>query len=255
LGTVPGGLLDRPAFFDGYLSARRGDVVRVRRFGFTILELLMVVSILAIGAGFVLFAEGNIRETASSSVTLAEMGAVKTALLRFRRDTGAFPVPANPADFSDLYEQGSQSAWRIDVGRGWRGPYLTRRGEGLVDLGDDLANSGVGSPAVITGTAHTEVRSVADPFVTWPIASGTSYQRCADGAADNDCLLDWRTQPGDARHERWGRPYLLFELDQPTRARLMGMGPNGRYESENCAGIDCTECTAGGDDLVVCLAY
>lgn len=223
--------------------------------GFTILELLVVVTILAIVAGFVLFNEGDTRKTASSSAALTEMSSVQAALNRFRRDTGSYPTPTNPADFSALYEQGAQAPWSIDVSRGWRGPYLSRRGEGLVDLGDDLNSAGTGSPATVAASAHEDVRAVADPFVTWPITANSDYQRCDDSAPDSSCLLDWRTQAGDPRHPRWGRPYLLFELDSTENARLVSMGPNGRYESGSCVAQACRDCSPGGDDLVVCLAY
>lgn len=219
--------------------------------GFTLLELLIVVAILAAVAGAIIFSQGNMRATASAGLTRAEMQAIEDALLRFKQDTGHFPSPANPADFSALYTQGAESPWSVDSARGWRGPYLTRAGEGLVDIGDNLANTGAGDPSVIDSAARNEVRAVADPFVAWPIRNG-GYARCSESDTDDACLLDWRTRSGDPRHPRWGRPYLLFDLDDKAKARLLSMGENGRYESGPCA-TDCASCAPSGDDIVLCL--
>lgn len=220
--------------------------------GFTLLELLIVVSIMATVAGAIVFSVGGIEQTSKRSLAVSEMQSIKDALLRFRRDTGKFPTQDNPADFLALYQQQSEASWNIDTSRGWRGPYLTRKGEGLVDLGDNLKNDGNGNPSVIDTAAKTNVRSVADPFIHWPVKNG-GYTRCRDSNADDDCLLDWRTQASDPRHQRWGRPYLVFELDSPANARLMSMGPNGRYESAACAGVACEQCVLDGDDILLCL--
>lgn len=132
---------------------------------------------------------------------------------------------------------------------GWRGPYLSRHGEGLVDIGSSLLGDGTGSP--VAGSALLDVRGVADPFPHPPAVGGSIYGRCADPSI-NRCLLDWRTLPGDASGEdtrdRWGRPYLLFDLDNGD-ARIVGMGPDGQYDGFNAA----EKCASNGDDLVVCL--
>ncbi len=218
--------------------------------GFTVLELMMVVAILAAISGAIIVSQGETLDDTNQRLAIVEMQAIKNALLRFKADTGALPVAANPADFSAIYDQGGESDWNINTARGWRGPYLTRKGEGLVDIGDNLVNTGAGSP--ISASANTNVRSVADPFINWPVKNGSNTP-CTSADGDDDCVLDWRTQSGDSRHARWGRPYLLFDLDDLAKARLMSMGRNGRYESASCAGVDCASCSPGGDDILLCL--
>lgn len=218
--------------------------------GFTLLELLVVVTVLAAIAGGVIVSLGNLRETALQQTGRMEMQKVKEALLRFRQDTGHLPAPSNPADFSALYAQGAEPAWDMASGRGWRGPYLTSVGEGLVDIGDSLQADGTGSLVVVIAAPRNEVRGVADPFVAHPVKSGV-YVSCEASDPDSACLLDWRTVPGEARHPRWGRPYLLFELNVPDRARLVSMGPDGRYAGMNA--VEPCAPLSGSDDLVLCL--
>jgi len=232
----------------------KGVAINIKSRGFTILELMMVVAILAAVSGAIIFSQGETLDDTNQRLAIVEMQAIKNALLRFKADIGRFPVTTKgPADFSALYEKPSgETDWNINTARGWRGPYLTRNGEGLVDISDDLVSSGTGNPAVISSTWREEVQSVADPFINWP-AKDSAHRPCSNADADDDCLLDWRSQTDDPRHARWGRPYLLFELEIPDRARLMSMGPNGRYESASCAGLDCASCSPGGDDILLCL--
>jgi hypothetical protein len=154
----------------------------------------------------------------------------------------------NPADFSALYD--ATQTWDIASARGKRGPYLSVLGEGQVDLGDSLQSDGSGSPVVIVTAAHDNTRAVADPFVARAVKNGSTTP-CDDDALDSACLLDFRTQTGDPRHPRWGRPYLLFELNDPARARLVSMGADGIYGGQ--AGTDACVKPANSDDLVLCL--
>ena len=222
--------------------------------GFTMLELLVVVAAIAVVAGGLIYSQGGSIETARLSIAQAEMAEIRGAIDRFKIDNVATPSPSNPADFSYLFERGGLATWNSYVSRGWRGPYLRLQGDGFVDIGDDLSSSGSGSPALVDSAPHEDVRGIADPFVRVPVASDTDYVPCSASASDSDCLLDWRIQPTDDRHERWGRPYLAFDLEDPGRSRIVSSGPNGRYESEGCATIDCPSCSPGGDDLILCLS-
>jgi prepilin-type N-terminal cleavage/methylation domain-containing protein len=224
------------------LAARRG---RRAPQGFTLLELTVVVTVLLILAGGAMMAFGDAEETARKQIAQHEMQQLKQALLRFRQDTGSFPSLSSPADFSALYDQpAGMAGWNIDTSRGWRGPYLGGLRDGLVDIGDSLQADGTGDPAA--GNEIPLQRGVADPFVhaNVPDADG-----CSVTEPPNDgCLLEWRPASGEADYGRWGRPYLLFDLDQ-NDARVVSSGLNGRYESANAP----DPCVPGGDDLVVCL--
>lgn len=216
--------------------------------GFTLLEMLVVIAILAALGGAMLLSADNLREGALRQVAQTEMQKVKQALLQYRQDIGDFPAPSHPADFAALYEQGSLPIWDASTGRGWRGPYLSQAGEGLVDVGDDVVANGAGSP--VLGNTVTELRGVADPFVAAPTQLG-NYRACEEDEdnSPNTCLLDWRTATGLSTHSRWGRPYLLFDLGDRNKARLVSMGPDGIY-----GGVNATDaCAPNADDLVLCL--
>jgi hypothetical protein len=198
---------------------------------------------------------------------------IKNALLRFRADTGFLPrqgpfelampetpctstlngsalLPAaktqawfcSPANMDALYTNPLTGTahpletWQPDTARGWRGPYLTRQGEGRVDVGDTLLSDGTGSP--VAGGVLSEMRGVADPFIGDPVVVGT------------DTYLDWRIAPTLPPHPRWGRPYFLFDLDT-QEARIVGMGPDGQYSGTNPSDL-CVPPPAS-DDLVLCL--
>ena len=205
------------------------------KLGFTLLELLVVMAIMAIVAGSVIATLGGTGEHATEQVAQAEMAELKKAILQFRRDTGWLPkqgpfslqglslqgaaiLPSgkdaawfdSPANFYQLFENPLDpahplAAWNPDTGRGWHGPYLSRGGPMLVTMGQDL-----------------EVPGVADRFAHPP-----------DGG-----LYAWRTSQGPL--SRWGRPYLLLDIDLP-QPYLLSFGPNGRYES------------GAGDDIVLFL--
>jgi len=222
------------------------------------LELLVVVAILAMLGGALLVAYQDVDEDAAFKVVQQEILKIKEAVLRFKQDSGFLPkqgpfelaspnapcvatnpngvapLPAGqtrdwycaPGNFYQLYENPLAGTghpletWNPDTGRGWRGPYLTRHGEGLVDIGDGLNPDGTGSP--IAGAVLSEVRGVADPFVGDPVGP----------------YLVWRTTPGSAPHQRWGRPYFLFDLNS-ANARIVAMGRNKTYDG------------ASGDDIAL----
>lgn len=221
-----------------------------RETGFTLLEMMAVVAILMAVAGGAVLAMGDTEEHAARQIANAEMAEIKKALLQFRRDTGNFPSPASLADFSALYTKpAGLQIWNIDTGRGWRGPYLSRSGEGYVDIGSGLDLAGAGDP--LTGTLLENVQGVADPFEARPVMSSIGK------------VFQWHIQADDDRYERHGRPYLLFDLQAPSplpagyasaeeyvreRARIVSMGPDGRYD-----GVNSDKCAPNGDDIVVCL--
>jgi len=263
--------------------------------GFTLLEILIVVAVLVTLAGGAMLALGGVQNDAALQVSRAEMLEVKDALLRFRTDTGFLPrqgpfelaasdggpcsagavggqapLPAgkppawfcSPVNFDPLYTNPLAGTghpletWQPDTGRGFRGPYLTQHGEGLVDAGDALLSDGAGDP--VTGGLLSEMRGVSDPFIGDPVSNpGGTY-------------LVWRTTPTGTPHTRWGRPYFMFDLDDQgtsdtKEARIVGMGPNGQYDCDRGGAAGCDAADNDGaihdlcvpppnsDDLVLCL--
>lgn len=64
---------------------------RYRKNGFTLLELLIVVAILAIIGGSIIVTLDNTQESATVSVAQDEIVKIRQALERFKRDTGYYP--------------------------------------------------------------------------------------------------------------------------------------------------------------------
>ncbi|AFL72262.1 type II secretion system protein [Thiocystis violascens] len=176
-----------------------------------------------------------------------------------------------------------EQSWDASRGRGWRGPYLRRDSQSLVDLSDDLKTNGIGSPIEDGGTAKlvAEAIGIADPFGdTDPVKADPNFDvfhKFDDGSKYDRWLLDWRSTHNAYPREvainkkingyylgRIGGPYFVFDLAETPaglRPRLVSMGQNGRYGGVN--GVDPCERGNSGDegndpdddhdDIVLCL--
>lgn len=236
---------------------------------FTLLELILVVTVLAIVAGTVISNLGTSEDRAHASLAFAELTAVRDAVRRFRADTGFLPKngpfardaiqpPADlvgsgfdslakweawfdsPANLGQLFErpkirEDHPLAWLVDPnsfverGRGWNGPYLTSGGEGWVHVGAYLMPDGSGDPS--QGAVLPAMRAVADPYLREPLGSSSleHWERH---------FAWWAVPPDSAQPNRevpfavQGRPILVFDLNStdPDRpVRIVGFGPDGRY--------------------------
>ena len=244
--------------------------------GFSILELLVVVGILAVIAGAVIVAYGPDFVNAKK-ITAArfEMQAIRDALEQFRRDNPGFEFSdinlCTPADVRYLHEpQYNDDAgectvdsddpvlqdYDVDYRLGWRGPYMSQGDTARVDISENLNHDGTGNPS--STPLQPDVLAIADPFVAQPLANGAFQWRqiSADSSTNRDQL---------------GRPYLFFDLrylhsdpadDEdcpqnpafsgsrpPCAPRIVSMGPDGRYDGRN----NSDACVAEGDDLVLCI--
>lgn len=85
-----------------------------RRQGFTLVEMLLVITIIGILAALVVPKMMGRSEQARQSAVRADIAAVKTALDAFEVDNGFYPKNIN-----DLLQQPRDS-------KNWRGPYLDR---------------------------------------------------------------------------------------------------------------------------------
>ena len=214
---------------------------RIRRdAGFTLLELIIVTAILGTIAGGAILMVGQTEESAQCKIGLVEVCEIREALIQFKKDTGSLPkrgafaltteggsVPVpdegsewfhSPANFSQLFKNPLAgtghplATWNPDTKRGWRGPYLSTSGEGRVDVGSDLNLDGSGSPAL--GEVIEDVIAIADPFLSHSEGDYFAWSKHSDGSPLN----------------RFGRPYFLFDQDDTQSARLVGLGPNRRYD-------------------------
>ena len=255
---------------------------RARAAGFTLLELLTVVVILAAVAFVSSVAYRNILENARVDLARSEMNSLAQALRQFQKDTGYFPKQgpfalqsdggqvsddadgngvANAADVDWFYSPvnvdqlliepadvtgNAIMTWSAGNRRGWRGPYITY--EGYVDVSNDLSVNSAGYPTlVLPGSAFViNVPAIADPFPNRPVATTLS--------AVSGALFGWHITPTAADEAgRPGSPYLIFGLEPSpvSPLKIVSVGENGEY-----GGLLATQPCAPAtddDDLVLCL--
>ncbi|MBX3467082.1 MAG: hypothetical protein KF878_09310 [Planctomycetes bacterium] len=232
--------------------------------GFTLIEIVMVVAMLAALAGMVAASMQGLQDQATLDLARQELNEVRRAVLQFKADTGFLPkrgifdldgrnlgrskVPAyvdasdaaswfdRPENLWQLFERPlpsitSQpdfqplSTWDPVRCRGWRGPYLSRSGEGRFRSGELL-------------TSVPPVPAVADPF------RSSSYRefyvkllgepgRLYGWFTCESVPLEWSSTEGSghARGLDAHRPVRLVGLDGPD-ARVVSAGPDGLFDGD-----------------------
>ncbi len=249
--------------------------------GFTLLELLVVITLLSIIATVGLFSYEGSEDEARLATTRFEMDEIRKALLQFRKDTGEFPcrvfvegiyepdsiemsqlnfssLSATPtaADYRTWCSNGYESLnntnhadnalsmlrrfpfdtgdpdyrmllWDLDLRRGWRGPYLDK------------------NEALLDGWGNNY--RLLDPELDFGIAYRCRINSSNDGYAETGGVYDCLSPDDDD-----------FDPDAhilPANvARLVSLGPNGRFESPVDYTADPIDpCVARGDDIVLCL--
>ncbi|OAI05507.1 type II secretion system protein [Methylomonas methanica] len=212
--------------------AARSKSIKIRpQAGFTLLELLAVIALMAVVAGTALLAYEGVQDQGRQDATRFEMAEIRSALLKFRRDSGSNDLPGqgvyvcedpanagkinpdlvnlpaeagttddaklawceSPANFWMLFADPLGSGWNPDTHRGWNGPYLQRK-SGL------MSYAGVDDLWVITD----------------------AYQAT----------------------------YLLLDLDDPVKARLVSIGPD---KTDNNPTPSSCQIAGSGDDTLLCL--
>jgi prepilin-type N-terminal cleavage/methylation domain-containing protein len=197
--------------------------------GFTLLELLLVIALLAVTAGVAVQGYEGVQDQGRYDATRFEMAELRKALLQFRRDSGSndfpgqgiydctdaangkptsanpdmiFPPEAgitdaekiawcqSPANFWMLFADPLGNGWNSDTHRGWHGPYLQRK-SGLISYDVD------------------DVWGIADPYQS---------------------------------------PFILMGNDD--EAHIVSFGPDNAYDGE---GANPCEPPVGSDDIVLCL--
>lgn len=207
--------------------------------GFTLLELIIVVSILAIIALAAFSYTIGLEDSVSKDLIWSEIRNLRNGILQFKKDTGFLPRTGpfalvsdggqvslqdheihwflHPANFDQLLQQPLDGAgnpirpWNPDTGRGWRGPYL-QNVELRVTVGNSLKMGGQGDPA--HGSLISGIRGVGDPFLHEALGSCFVWK-------------GWNTE----EVKRYGRPYYFFDWYDPYWARVVSSGPDGLYDS------------------------
>jgi prepilin-type N-terminal cleavage/methylation domain-containing protein len=242
--------------------------------GFTMLELVVVVAILAIVASAAIMSFGNTTSDAQEQTTRYSLKQIAGAVEAYYEDNKInFPPPGreSPADLAFLFNQADASAadWSADYRQGWRGPYLKQAQYMYVDIGNDLRVDGRSEDVIsepgdpTTGLELSNLIAIADPYDHEPTpANYFEWQKRLD-TSDPDADFE----PLDT----FGRPYLIIDLLHmssqalaPGVPRVVSLGPNGIYEPIDCdysetnttAPDYCSHdvlCNSDGDDLVLCL--
>ena len=224
-------------------------MMKLKQQGFTLLELLLVLSLLAMLATLAVSSMEHTGEAVTDPIARAEMQAIRQALLQFKQDTGYLPnageyacaniiqavnkphvdasswdAPswsvwcAHPANFWMLFEkpdvkESTVENWNPDTARGWRGPYLTQVGDGWLDLPKGYPDANA------TASEKFKVRAVADPLRL------------------SSEILTWHPSEAGDKDRRWGRPYLFMDSHDATKARLVWTGRDGQYNGVNPSDI------------------
>ncbi|WP_198244186.1 prepilin-type N-terminal cleavage/methylation domain-containing protein [methane-oxidizing endosymbiont of Gigantopelta aegis] len=203
--------------------------------GFTLLELLVVLTLLMILSGTAIYAYEGLEEQGRDNAVVYEMSQIRNALLQFRRDSGSHDFP----------------------------------GQGQYDCDDaPTADSNSINPAIEPQLPSSVASLSSADKVTWcrsevnfwmlfkdPLAKG--WNRDTHRGWNGPYLLQ-KDQPLDYENlsavwgivDAYGNPYLLKDLDNDDKARIVSTGANGVYEGEGS--MPCFA-PAASDDQVLCL--
>lgn len=229
--------------------------------GFTMLELVIVVAIMAIVAGSAIMSFGNTESDAEYQTTNYTLRQLASAVDRYLSDGNTLPELGteieSPADISFLITKPSGSNdWKPDYRLGWRGPYIKGYKLFYVDVGTDLEADGSSSPT--SGSLSTvPTLALPDAFSHQPVSPYYLWYKDADGNIDIDSKI--------------GRPFLVLskDIEDGSLYRIVSLGENGTYEHacdysesntlhENYCSRE-TLCSSGEtdfnsqrDDLVLC---
>lgn len=156
----------------------------MNRKGFTLVELLTVMAVIAILAGLVLSTAGYVQKKAASSRAQSEISALSAACESYKADNGIYPrtpttgtngIPANATDTLDPKKSGNPSAY------GSASLYLYMELSGDRKPNDRKLDTGAKAyfefpPAMLLPSGGTgTVTAISDPF-GYSYGYSTSYQ-------------------------------------------------------------------------------
>ncbi len=236
--------------------------------GFTLLELLVVITLLAILATGALISYGDIQDEARDDVTRYDLSQLRTALLQFRRHTGEFPCRV----YRNGYYVPDDSVMTLDF---TNLPSTPDNGDLLNWCGNTINGQVDSAVSMLSQFPYDETNTTYTPLLWNPDtkrgwngpyinrqglidAWGNSYvllnaeldyspaSRCEkDGSGDYDvtggtytCLT--------ADDAGWNATDYTLEADI---ARIVSYGANGIYDSSSAS----APCIAEADDFVLCL--
>lgn len=191
----------------------RNPMAKNKQYGLSLLELLVVVSILAAIAGIGTAYYDSIGEDKKDDLTRIEINQLAAAVKQFHTDTGTWPGFADVDLDGDTDEHSQPFSWSILTdtnlaswdavsNRGWRGPYINR-------MPVDSVNVPNGSEIDLNGLDNDASKAPVDISV-------------------NNTLTD-----------AWGNAYALLAIK--NRNIIISAGKNGVFESlSDAVGDDCS---------------
>ena len=162
--------------------------------------------------------------------------------------------------------------WDVEMGRGWRGPYLASVKLSYVDLSNALTAYGTGEYDYDSGS-NGVLKNVLGLYDAVSQHSAVTVTASFDS---DELVVDWRNVASTSslynvdKHEmgRPGSPYLLFVHDIDAAGdnwplpKLVMVGENGHFDGTAGGVVDSDGitrfsrgdwCTGIADDVVVCL--
>lgn len=218
--------------------------------GFTLLELLVVVSLLAALAGFAWNNYHHLSDDVNKQLAQVQLDEVAKALRRFRADTGYWPgetpifAVGHAADLGLLVQAPAHCdasplcRWQAQARCGWHGPYLER-----------------------DSVAWVRVYQLIDGHITSQVVQGVSAGKQFKKEDTEQYAWYVSKDALETGLQQRGRPILFFPAkeiaSQPVPARLVSAGGDGdfgtdpEFDSRNCAADPGN--LSSKDNLVVCL--
>jgi type II secretory pathway pseudopilin PulG len=205
------------------IAVKRHQLAIQKRVGLTLLELVIVVAILAIVAGFIIPSGAYLEKRAKYTAANASLAAIRDAIAGtadkpgYYSDTGQYPNT-----LQDLFVQPAGiPAFNRDTGRGWRGPYLLNATATYPAYTNGFLGPTSSPPYGITGNpanyGTTGDSAIVDPWgnviiLQWP-TSGTPAQNQAFirliSAGPDGIVETPQSDPGDP-----SEPYYPLPADR-----------------------------------------
>ena len=131
----------------------------MQRRGFTLIELMIVIIVIAILALIVIPRLAGASMRAKESSMESNMQTIRTAVANFNADCGVYPT-----SLADLLVTSSPS---YVISTTWKGPYLNTAGYPICHTGSALPQNPVVYSSALTGETATAPSSATTPAANW----------------------------------------------------------------------------------------
>ena len=158
------------------------------RRGFTLIEMLIVISIITILGGLVLTAIGAASRTSKENATRATIKQLEAALMRYESDFQDYP----PSDGDSQGMKGSENLWKYLRTEKKEGPYITSKEirtcdadhNGELEIADAFNHP-------ILYVHHRDYSNKPPNKRTFRLISSGANGKMEDGRRDSDDIVNW----------------------------------------------------------------